>query len=188
MSSKTIVDALKKQARVGEYHEWKPGSQVAIDPEKAWQEFGTLYREQRAVTPELVVQRAEPEQNVLHDHFEWDDPHAAAHYRLQQASQMMRSMVVRYRAADGTSTPPVRALVKITRSAEEDNVELSEDNERAYEPRVYIPIVKAMSEEELRTRYVRQALRELQVFRQRYKAITQFADLFTVIDRLEGSL
>lgn len=53
-----------------------------------------LYQAQGEVTPTAVVDMARPEDAVLHPAFEWDDEVAAEEYRLWQARNMVRCLVV----------------------------------------------------------------------------------------------
>ena len=63
---------------------------------KAMVEIKSIFRELEArdglLTSEAVVERAEPEDSILHDKFEWDDSIAGHQHRLWQARQLIASI------------------------------------------------------------------------------------------------
>lgn len=167
-----------------ERSEWKPGSRIAVPAQVAATEFLRLHEQYGRVTPANVVDAARPKKAPLHDCFEWDNTTAAAAYREQQAMHLLRSLVVVYKKADGTLAPPIRGFIKVVPRPEDADEPRSDAASIALEPRVYVPVAQAMSEDALRRRYVQQALRDLITWRSRYKDIAEFARLFALIDEL----
>lgn len=118
------------------------------------------------LTPELVVRDAKPKKSPLHKAFEWDDTKAAANYRIVQAGDLIRAIiVVTDEAPDAT---PVRAFVHV------------EDDERHY-----TSVQHAMSDKELRAQVVNRALLELTQWEQRYKDLKELAEVFAVIRKVK---
>lgn len=178
-----IVKAVQVQA---DAYYWRPGSQVKVEPDKAVVELRRIYQTDGAITPASVVKAAEPADAVFHDEFEWSDADAAKAHREQQASYLLRSLVVVYKRPDQTLTQPVRAFVKILPSV--DDPTLDEIAEDAVQPHVYLPIRQVMDEPDLRQRIKRQAFRDLVSWRNRYRDISDFAKIFEAIDTLEKSI
>lgn len=61
--------------------------------------FGPVLRDLAArekATPEELVRLASPRRSPLHKFFEWDDEEAAHKYRVQQARDYMRAIVVEF--------------------------------------------------------------------------------------------
>lgn len=162
---------------------WKPNSRIPVKPEDAYVALRAIHHRDQAITPVAVVDSARDPSSPLHAAFEWDDTEAARSYREEQARHLMRSLEITFRKPDGELTRPVRAVVKLVSS--EDDPALDIGTEDATQPNVYLPVRQVMTEEAHRRRYVRQALRELSMWRQRYRDIAEFAKLFEVIDGLE---
>lgn len=64
------------------------------DPQKIGEELSKLAGTEGELTPIMVVEAARNPRNLLHKHFEWNDEKAAAAYRLDQARNLIRSVVV----------------------------------------------------------------------------------------------
>lgn len=183
---KALVDELIEptvgpRVEIDSYH-WKLGSRVKVNAEQAATEWRRIHQEYGAVKPEHIVTAAEPTDALLHDEFEWDNAEAAKAYREQQASYLLRSLVVVYKRPDQTLTQPVRAFVRIVPSADDPTLDTA--SEDAVQPHVYLPIRQIMDEPDLRQRIKRQAFRELSTWRQRYRDISDFAAVFEQIDKI----
>ena len=125
------------------------------------------------LTPEQVVDDARGHNSPLHSLFEWSDDEAAHQYRLHQARQIIRSVIVRYRETADGAAKTINAFVHIRA-----------DDRAPY----YTGAAVAMSEPELRAKAVRQAWNELQAFRRRYQGLVEFGQLFVTLDQLEQTL
>jgi hypothetical protein len=73
---------------------------------KALQE---IYDFNGTITPDLVVEYAEPELSPIHDRFEWDDGLAAKRYRIEQARTLIRSVRVAIITEEIVGKSPVYA-------------------------------------------------------------------------------
>ncbi len=61
----------------------------------------TIYDQRGELTPRLVVDEARDETHPLHPRFEWDDEIAGEQFRQVQAAQLIRSVRIVYRRAEG---------------------------------------------------------------------------------------
>ena len=91
-----------------------------------------IYDERGTLTPALVVDAASHPEHPLHTRFTWDDTEAARRWRLSQASELIRTARVTYRAAN-SSEQQVRAFVPIRNTDSE--------------PADYMPIHEAMADD-----------------------------------------
>jgi hypothetical protein len=97
------------------------------------------------LTPEAVVKAAKSETNPLHPCFEWDDVKAGKAYRLKQAGNLIRCVVVTKQDTKGNDVN-VRAFVSI-REDEKGKPTLNPFMPtKAY----YVSVEDAMSSKELR--------------------------------------
>ena len=121
-------------------YKWKEGSRIKASAEDVGREIAELGP---AVEAKAVVKKARDKKSAMHDAFEWDDAAAADEYRLTQAREIMRSLVVVVEKADepeGTTT--IRAY---------EHVDLGEDAE----PRMaYVPTSRALKVPELRAQVI----------------------------------
>ena len=125
-----------------------------------------LRREQKGeLTPEDVLKDARNPNSPLHSFFEWDDGAAAEQHRLHQARGLIRAVVAVYVRED---LPAVRARAY---------VHIPEGETSHYRESGH-----AMSQSKTRKLVLQRAWRELQAWRERYKDLNEFAELFEVVD------
>jgi len=120
------------------------------------------------LTPKDILDDARHDNSPLHSFFEWDDGVAAEAHRLAQARGLIRSVVAIYTSPD---KPAVR---------QKAYVHIAESGAPHYREAGH-----AMSQTKTRKLVLQTAWRELQSWRQRYKDLKEFSDLFEVIDEAE---
>lgn len=125
------------------------------------------------ITPEDVLEDAKHDNSPLHSFFEWDDTVAAHAHRLAQARGLIRSVVAIY-VDEEKEKPAVRAKAY---------VHINEPSAPHYREAGH-----AMSQKKTRQMVLQRAWRELAAWKQRYKDLKEFSDLFEVIDECEKSL
>lgn len=82
-------------------------------------ELAAIYNQHAALSPQLVVDAATPEDHPLHKYFEWDDEKASRGYRLVQARTLIRSVRVTYKENEQTGeVSKVRAYVSTGQSGQ----------------------------------------------------------------------
>ena len=117
------------------------------------------------IKPHRVVDWArENPKSALHKNFEWDDAKAAEAFRVQQARRLIAIHVL---ADDGR-----RSTISLIQDRNGDSG--------------YRHIGPVMQNSELRAMAVRQALRELRRFEERYKWLHELAGVFAERARIEG--
>ena len=144
-------------------YKWKTGY-FKTDPKVAGEEFERLASENR-LTAEDLVEESRPEDAPLHGEFEWDDNKAAELYRQQQAKVIICNLVlVNDESPEQEST---RAYVMVEQATHQ-----------------YEPITAVIRNEDKLQALYQQAKRELESFRNKYKMIKVFEQLFRDIDNL----
>ncbi|TQI72897.1 hypothetical protein FHT98_0617 [Bosea sp. AK1] len=126
-----------------------------------------LLRQQQKgeLTPEDVLSDARNHNSPLHSFFEWDDSAAAHQHRLNQARGLIRAVVAVYVRED---QPAVRARAY---------VHIPEGETSHYRESGH-----AMSMAKTRKLVLQRAWRELQAWRERYRDLKEFSELFDVVD------
>lgn len=141
-----------------------------LDPQECGNELARL-ESQGPVTPERVVKSAKPKSSPLHDAFTWDDSEAAHKWRLEEASYLVRAVVV---VDEDDGQPPVRAFVNVHQEDESE-----QDSTRKG---VYVSTERALTTPSYREQVLASALRDLAAFRNRYRELKELARVFTAAD------
>jgi len=147
-------------------YEWKKDSRFPIGAQIAAERLHTIRIANGELTPRVVVDDAANPRSPLHPCFEWNDDKAADNYRLWQARKLMGSIVVA-EYADAPVDTETRAFVHVTLE----------------EPQ-YVPIEVAMTSVDMREEILDRAKREIRIWKQRYAAYEEFANLVAAIDEV----
>lgn len=115
--------------------------------------------------PADVVSEAQHPESVLHPYFEWNDTKAAHEHRLEQARKLIRVSVTILPGAEDYG--PIRAYVK-----------LNDDNPN----QGYRASTEVLSDTHNRKRLLDQALKEMATFRNKYRVLTELAEIFKAMD------
>jgi hypothetical protein len=153
-------------------YKWKAHASFGVAAQVAGEELERLRGSKN--TPLIaadVVKAARSPKSPLHPAFEWDDKKAAHHYRLDQAGQLIRSVIVT--VVDGKpQAAPVRAFVSVGQGEE----------------RGYTSVSVAMGDEVMRAQVIARAWKELEDWRKRYEDLLEFSKLFDVIDEVHEKI
>lgn len=138
---------------------WKFDGLYKGNAEKCYSEVESLEQ----ATPENVLEYARNENTELHKCFEWNDTVAAELYRLKQARDIIVSFVIK---SEEKEQPQIRAFQITT------------------ERNVYQPTRLFLQQPDQYKELLKRAKQELQAFKQRYKMLSELAEIFDEIDRL----
>ena len=149
-------------------YEWKYAMKVPA--QQAGEYLSKLEKEKGELTPELVLNESRNEKAVLHSCFEWDDAKAAEGYRLYQARHILSNITV---VIERENIPPqnIRAFVNVS------------DNSK-HETGKFISLNVAMQNEDYKEQVLRNALYELQMFKNKYADYVELEKVFIAIEEL----
>ena len=121
-----------------------------------------------AVSPQEIVEKAKDEMTELHKCFEWDDEIAAEKYRVYEARQLVRHLVIeKPEPEEGEKEkPPVRYFLQTVNGTGYRPTEIIYRDENAY------------------ATLLETALAELKAFQRKYGRLKELDDVFEAIDRL----
>lgn len=127
-----------------------------------------------SITPEIVLEDAKPKDSPLHTAFTWDDSKAAHRHRLDEARYLIRSYVIVEvpTTSEESGTYTVAVPQRQVESIEEDG------------QRVYKTINDIMADPVLRARLLEEALAKLKLWKDRYKNLTELAEVYSAIDHV----
>jgi hypothetical protein len=128
------------------------------------------------LVPEKVLDFARNPNTALHSRFEWDDAKASHEYRLWQARKVIRLEIVVLTPSEGV-IQQVDFTVRPTRAY----VSLRQDRVNGG----YRGIEDVMKNETLRKQCLKDALKELKHFKEKYSFLKELAKVFEIIDELD---
>ena len=147
-------------------YKWKI-SKYNVDAQEAGEELERIREKYNSITPKIVVEESRNNDSVLHSCFEWDDSKAAEAYRERQAQHIIANIVVE-KVNDVDVSSDVRAFVHIQND--------------------YKPIDTVVKVKDYRQELLTNALKDLEAFRSKYKALSELNDLFSCMDTLIDSI
>ena len=147
---------------------WQTTMFKKADPEKCYAEISSIGDE---VTPAQVVQKAESEDSELHKCFTWDDTEAASQWRLQEARQVMRQLIVI------TQPDPEEPEEK----KEPVQIRLLMKNDNSYSSGYKQTLVMVRDEDEYQ-KLLNMAREELRVFKRKYSMLSELREILDLID------
>lgn len=146
-------------------YKWKIEGVWKQDANLVGKELEVLANENN-LTPEAVLNIAKDENSSLHNLFEWNDEIAAEKYRLSQARQIIQQIVV-VNNHPNAEAREIRAFV-------------TESKNNGHYQLITTVIEDPITYEVL----IKRAKLELQAFKDKYKSIVEFKELFSEIDKV----
>jgi len=151
---------------MGMIYEWRADSRFPVGAQIAAERLSAIKSDRGAITPRYVLDDAASDNSPLHKCFEWNNEKAADNYRLDQARKLIGAIVVA-KIDDAPVKKETRAFVHST-----------------IEGNQYVPIQVAMSRSDMRAETLGRAKQEIAMWRARYAAYSEFAELHARIDSL----
>jgi hypothetical protein len=149
---------------------WKNGAQIKADPQKAAREIYALHKKNDGVTDQQLIEQAKSATSELHNEFTWNDKICGMEYRKAQARHILNCLIFLVER-ENKEPLEVRAFQDI--------------DWRPGKPGVYIAVENILSDEQSHAQLRQQAYEELQDWRQRYRDLLEFIDIFLAMDRLQ---
>lgn len=143
---------------------WSINGIFKADANKCYEEIKQIGDE---VKPEQVLDKAKDKNSELHKCFDWNNSSAANKYRLIQAREVIRHLIVIQRD-DEKENEPIQFRVMLK-------------NERTHESGYKQTIVMVKDEDEYK-KLLDQAYAELHSFKQKYSCLSELANILALID------
>lgn len=124
------------------------------------------------VTSQTFLDVSRPETAPTHNLFEWNDEIAAERYRLQQATIVINAIEIEIENTSETKQSQV-AFVNIVKKA-------------PHRSGSFVPINIALSDQDMRSVVLANAMNELESFRRKYQNLNELASVFKAIDDIEN--
>lgn len=153
-------------------YEWKRN--MAIPAQKVGEQIERLEKRHGEVTARVLLDDARNEKSCLHRLFEWDDAKAAENYRLRQATFIIQNLTVKVQ--DSETPKNIRAYVNIKSTMTNSN------------SGVFVNVLTAMNNEEMRRSVLLNAMRELLTYRKKYSDLVELQEVFEAIGNVNKKL
>lgn len=150
---------------------WKTGYRSRANAQKVTDEILSINGSLN-VTRKEIVDMARTEDTELHKCFEWNDTIAAEKYRLEQAGEIIRHLVIKRTEEQIKEGKPEIRMFHHVEFENEDG-----ETERAYRPIQYI----VRNEDEYQE-LLKQAYAELHAFKMKYKSLKELDYILELID------
>jgi len=147
-------------------YRWKISSLYPVNAETAKEELNRIYEKNGKLEPAEVVKESRPESAPLHPVFEWNDTKAAELYRIDQAKHMMCAIV---QVEEREEQPPQEVRVFI------------------HAEKAYHPVDVVLRDPSMKKEALRDALRSMQSFRQKYSSLAELSRVIAEMDRVLDS-
>lgn len=145
---------------------WKMPGLYSVSAQDAGEELARIYESRgNRLVPADVVDESRPQTAVLHPCFEWRDDVAAEKYRENQASGIIRAVVIMDESEE-EKAPQVRAWYSVKQE--------------------YKSITAIMNSPESMESLLETAYRELKAFQRKYNMLKELRPVFDIIDQLGG--
>lgn len=112
------------------------------------------------ISPKDVIDVARDEDHPLHNRFEWDDTIAGKRYRLMQARVIINSVRVEFMGEKR------EAFLSVVTKVEK------------VERRGYVSLPKVVSNEEMHSQVLRDAVKELEHWEKKYNSLIELRGIF----------
>ena len=150
---------------------WKQGTVFKTDARTAFQEVERLNAQFGGSAPDgALVEASQAEDAPLHNEFEWSDPRAGELYRMGQEKKIKRSLVVVSEPTECNEAPIEIRLYQRTKIKDNGNSR-----------RVFMNTFEMLEDPEGREMLLAQARRDLQIFQNRYRVLTELGDVLEPI-------
>lgn len=158
---------------------WSEGAQsplVKIKPQEAYSLFEKIRRDSGGnLYPEDVVEASRPKDALLHNVFTWDNQLAAEKYRIEQARNAIRHLVVVYKTSKDQHPKQTRLYISVSQKEERKN-------------RPYLPVHEIARDAETKEAVVRRAWMDLLAWKAKYSALTEFLDIHRAIEEVQKKM
>ena len=144
------------------------GTHVKGDAQQVGTALESIEDRDGSISTRAVILEARKRSSPLHPLFEWDDHLAAEKFRRVQAQRVIVSVVLEPDEGD-EDFAPVRAFVCLT-------------DVKGHEAGQFVRVTAAVRDDDSRAAMLANARRELNDFRRRYKALSEFAEIFRAIE------
>lgn len=146
-------------------YSWKINGIYKANPQEIGEEINSIGNE---FTTKDIINKARNQNTKLHNLFEWDDVIAGEKYREIQAGDIVRNLVI----------------VKQSETGELQNTNIRVFVNTSQRKGVYKPIASVIKVQEEYELLLQQALKELQVFKNKYANLAELTELFGIIEEL----
>ena len=154
---------------------WSRKPKNAPDANEAYEVIENIKKKRGGITPQLLIIESKKKKSLLHNCFEWNDSKAAEEYRIVQAREILRCIIIEIEPdEDYEEIRTIRALIAPSSIEKENNTS-------------YVTVEEVCNDEELQAAYMRQLKRDLDAIKNKIKGFKQFSEVVKAINAVKLS-
>lgn len=154
-------------------YKWKRNPKGKVDAQVAGEYIEEIKEKRGGITPQLLVEEAKKKRSPIHNCFEWDNSMAAEQFRIVQAREILRFLVVVIESeTENDEEIYVRGFIA--------PLEKEEDSQTSY-----LTISEVMADEDLDKAYKQQILGELKAIKHKSKSYDEFSRVNRAIEEIK---
>lgn len=145
-------------------YSYKSGFNYKVSPQIVGEALAAL-GEKTEITAQTFLDASRDEDSPTHDLFEWDDAVAAEKYRLNIAGCVIRAIEVTRVPVDEPATKEVTVEATEQNDQTYSRAYVNVNKSQGFQPANFVPVVRAMSNSEMRAQVLQNALDELEAYK-----------------------
>lgn len=172
-------------------YSWKSGWSPSVKPDIVGKVFEEIEERDGEVTSKSLLDASRADDSPTHGLFEWDDSVAAEKFRLSQSHRIISQLQVDVIVTEISSgdTPEIELTTEnVLKSPAYVNINPTGRFGVKNTTGSFVNVHKAMSDDDMRKIVLRNALSELNVFKNRYALYKELANVFKAIAEFERSM
>ena len=168
-------------------YDWGTFTGLSVSAQAAGEVLERIESEHGAVSKKAFLEASRPADSPTHELFEWDDEKAAEKYRLKQSGRYIRDLKVTVVTLEpqGKSVNVKIAPEKWAPETWEGPAFMNAGESRLSDVN-YSNVYDALRDNKKRENLLKNAKKELSIFRRKYDKISELSGVFKEVDKLIG--
>ena len=169
-------------------YSWKSGYNYKKSADVVGKVLTEIEERDGSVTSKSFLEYSRPEDSETHDMFEWDDTIAAEKYRLAQSGRIINQLQIEVVYSEDSSPRDVEVEVNRTERFKRVSAFVNVVPKTVKGSAVFTNTLSALKDENKRVQVLKNALSELESFKQRYESLEELSGVFTAIKDLKATV
>lgn len=163
-------------------YSWKSGYKYKTSADVVGKVLTEIEERDGSVTSKSFLEYSRPEDSETHDMFEWDDTIAAEKYRLAQSGRIINQLQIEVVYSGDSSPREVEVEVNRTEQFKIVNAFVNVVPKTVRGSAVFNNTISALRDKTKREQVLRNALSELETFKNKYESFEELSDVIAAID------
>ena len=167
-------------------YSWKSGYKYKTSADVVGKVLTEIEERDGSVTSKSFLEYSRPEDSETHDMFEWDDTIAAEKYRLAQSGRIINQLQIEVVYSSDSTPRELKVNLERTDSFKRVNAFVNVVPKTVKGSAVFNNTISALQDKTKREQVLRNALSELETFKNKYESFEELSDVIAAIDNLKS--